>query len=106
MTNFRGSLLSSTGYAHVERENGHFKVQNHQHVSDDLLAKNAEGRKRNARAPLGDSHGGWQKIADVPFSLLMSKIPPDAWEDQAALAKLLNDPEIRAFRCDGDHRRF
>lgn len=76
------------------------------YVTDDLLARNAEGRKANRRAPLGDAHGAWQKVADVPLALIFEKIPHDAWEDKKAWAKVLNDPEVRYFRADGDYRRF
>jgi hypothetical protein len=63
-------------------------------------------RNQNRRAPLGDSDGAWVKCAEIPLSLLLQKIPPDAWGDEKALAKLLDDPEWRAFRTDGEHRRF
>jgi hypothetical protein len=75
-------------------------------IPQSFLDARAEERKRATRAPLGDSHGAYQKIAEIPLALLFAKIPPNAWNDQAALRKLLNDPDIRAFRSDGDHRRF
>lgn len=76
------------------------------HVPDDLLDRLAEGRKANRRAPLGDKHGSWQKVAEIPLAHAFDKIPPDAWEDRRAWEKLLNSGELRAFRCDGDHRVF
>lgn len=66
-----------------------------------LIDRNHERGTRTGRAPLGDSHGAWQKAAEVPLSVLMEKLPPETWEDQKALAKFLNDPDNRAFRCDG-----
>lgn len=75
-------------------------------IPTSFLDARAEERKRATRAPLGDHHGAWQKVAEIPLALLFSKIPVDAWEDQAALAKLLNDPDMRNFRSDGDHRQF
>lgn len=70
-----------------------------------FLDARAEERKAAGRAPLGDSHGAWQKVAEIPLSLLFAKIPPDAWQDERALNKLLNDPDLRFFRSDGEHRR-
>lgn len=70
-------------------------------VDDGLLRRNHERGTVTGRAPLGDSHGAWQKCAELPMSVLMEKLPPDAWQDQKALARLLNDPDNRAFRCDG-----
>lgn len=75
-------------------------------IPQSFLDARAEERKNGGRAPLGDSHGAFQKIAEVPLALLFSKIPPDAWEDQTALRKLLNDPDIRKFRSDAEGRRF
>lgn len=66
-----------------------------------LLKRNHERGAVTGRAPLGDSHGAWVKCAEIPMSMLFEKLPPEAWEDQKALARILNDPENRAFRCDG-----
>lgn len=66
-----------------------------------LLDANHERGTRTGRAPLGDSHGAWQKCGEYPISVLFNKLPPEHWEDEKALAKILNDPEMRAFRCDG-----
>jgi hypothetical protein len=83
------------------------RIYNTYSIPRKLLDANAELRKENRRAPLGDSHGAWQKCADnVPLALLMEKIPPEHWEDEKALARFVNDPDLRAFRTDGDHRVF
>ena len=71
-----------------------------------FLDARAEERKRGGRAPLGDDGLAMQKVAEVPLAWLFAKLPPDAWEDQNKLRKLLNDPEFRFFRSDGDHRKF
>jgi len=75
-------------------------------IPESFLAARAAERAAAGRAPLGDSHGAWQKIAEIPLALLFSRIPVDAWEDQDALAKVLNDPDLRKFRSDGDYRKF
>jgi hypothetical protein len=36
----------------------------------------------------------------------MTKIPPDSWEDQGALRKLINDPDFAHFRSDVEKRTF
>lgn len=73
-------------------------------VDGRLLDANHERGTRTGRAPLGDSHGAWQKVSEIPVSVLFNKLPPEHWEDEKALARVLNDPEMRAFRCDGGRR--
>ena len=73
-----------------------------------FLDARAEERKsdRAARAPLGDDGLAMMKICEIPLHLLFAKLPPDAWNDQAALRRLINDPEIAYFRSDREKRRF
>lgn len=67
-------------------------------------ARNASGSRR---APMGDSTGCWQKVADhIPVEWLKSQIPMDAWDDEKALNRLLNSRDYRKFRVDGDFRRL
>lgn len=67
-------------------------------------ARNASGSRR---APMGDSTGCWQKVADhIPVEWLLSKIPADAWGDEKAMNKLLNERDHRKFRVDGDFRKL
>jgi hypothetical protein len=73
-------------------------------VTEEFLKRLKVSRDMNKRAPLGDAHGAWQKVADVPVGWLMDRLPVDAWEDKKALAKVLNDPDMRYLRADGDHR--
>lgn len=75
-------------------------------VSGKFLEWVAESRNQEKRAPLGDSHGAWQKVCEIPMTLFMEKLPPHAWEDKKAIAKLVNDPDLRLFRTDGTHRRM
>lgn len=75
-------------------------------ITQAFLDNLANQRKQNRRAPLGDSHGAWQKVAELPVSWLMGKIPPDAWEDKKTIAKLINDSDVRGLRTDGDHRVY
>jgi hypothetical protein len=77
-----------------------------QRVSGQFLEWCKNSRDQNKRAPLGDSHGAWQKVAEIPMTLFMEKLPPHAWEDKKAIAKLANDPDLRLFRTDGDFRRL
>ena len=44
-------------------------------------------------------------MAEIPYALLASRIPYDAWEDSKATSRLLNDSDYRYLRCDGNHRR-
>lgn len=69
-------------------------------VPSDLLAKLAEGRKRNGRtAPLGDRHGAFVKMGEVPIALLIQKgVPASQWGDAEVLTRILNDPDYRAFK--------
>lgn len=82
------------------------RLQQSTAIPTSFLDRLAAQRNAGGRAPMGDSHGAYQKVAEIPLALLFEKIPPDQWEDQKALAKLLNDPDLRKFRTDGLHRRF
>lgn len=75
-------------------------------VSQEFLDRLKTMRDQERRAPMGDSTACWQKVCEIPAALLFEKIPPDAWGDEKAMARLLNDPSLRAFRCDGSHRRL
>lgn len=75
-------------------------------ISQEFLDRLKVMRNMERKAPMGDSHGGWMKCAEVPVAWLLNKLPPDAWDDQKAVARLLNDPDVRYFRCDGSHRRL
>jgi len=75
-------------------------------ITQEFLERLKHTRDQNKRAPLGDKHGAWQKIADIPMKLWAEKLPPHAWDDKTAIKKLLNDPEVRLFRADGDYRQF
>lgn len=75
-----------------------------------LDARAAErGRARDdngGRAPTGDSHGAWQKVAEIPLSLLLKHVPFDAFQDQTALRRLVNDPDFQLLRSDVEQRKF
>ena len=73
-------------------------------MSQEFLDRMARLRNLERKAPRGDSHGGWQKVAEVPFTWLINKVPE--LEDEKAVAKLLNDFDYRQLRCDGTHRRL
>lgn len=94
------------GFTKFEFENNVLKWATSEWVSQEFLDLMAEMRNLERRAPLGDKHGSWQKVADVPASILFDKIPVDAWDDRKALGRILNDSDFRAFRADGNHRTF
>jgi hypothetical protein len=75
-------------------------------ISQEFLDRLKAMRDQERRAPMGDSTGCWQKVAEIPVSFLLNRIPADAWDDQKAIGSLLNDPDLRAFRTDGNHRRL
>ena len=75
-------------------------------VSTEFLDRLKGMRDQERRAPMGDATGAWQRVAEIPAALLFDKIPPDAWADEKAIGRLLNDPDLRAFRTDGNHRRL
>jgi hypothetical protein len=77
-----------------------------EYVSEEFLKRMAHLRNQEKRAPLGDSHGAWQKVAELPMSWFMNQLPTHAWEDKKAVAKIVNDSSNRAFRADGSHRRI
>ena len=74
-------------------------------VSQSFLDRMKRWRDQELKAPRGDATGCWQKVAEVPFSLLLDRIPKDAWDDTRAVNRLLNDSDYRYLRCDGNHRR-
>lgn len=77
-------------------------------VPASLLEANQRARNGGSgRAPMGDRTACWQKVADhIPVEWLMSKIPVDAWGDEKAMNKLLNERDYRKFRVDGDFRKL
>ena len=75
-------------------------------ISTEFLDRLKAMRDQERRAPMGDSSGCYQKVAEIPAALLFEKIPPDAWGDEKAMARLLNDPDLKSFRVDGNHRRL
>lgn len=68
--------------------------------------QNRAAEANGGRAPIGDSHGAWQKVGEIPLGFLLSKIPMDALEDRKAILKLLSDPDHRHMRSDAAHRRL
>lgn len=95
-----------SGFVKATLDGNTLKWTNNEWVPTDLLDRLAAERNLEKRAPMGDSHGSWQKVAEIPVALLLDRIPFDAWGDDRAMAKVLNDPDLRAFRADGNHRRF
>lgn len=79
-------------------------------ISDDMLARLKHSRDLERRAPLGDSHGAWQKVGEIPLGMIYDKLPPGAWADEdtfdRAMKAVFNDGDYRAFRADGNHRRL
>ena len=74
----------------------------YEQIDTALIERNkARSNHGPKRAPLGDAHGAWMKVCEVPVSVLLEKLPIDAWEDEKALARFLNDPDNRAWRTDG-----
>ena len=92
------------GYTKVELENNIMRWATSEWVSQEFLDLLAQERNLEKRAPLGDKHGAWQKVATVPTTMLFDKVPPDALEDDKAINRWLNDADMRAFRTDGNHR--
>lgn len=70
---------------------------------DRLAAQRAAAPRR---APLGDRHGGWQKLGELPLALALQHIPADAWEDGKAWSQLLNDRDLGRFRAQPEGRRL
>lgn len=75
-------------------------------VSQEFLDRMKALRDMERKAPRGDSTGCWQKVAEIPVSFLLDRVPPDAWGDERAINKILNSSDFRGFRCDGNHRRL
>ena len=73
-------------------------------VTQEFLDRMARLRNLERKAPRGDSHGSWQKVAEVPYNWLFAKVPE--LEDEKAVARLLNNFDYRKLRCDGTHRRL
>jgi hypothetical protein len=92
------------GFTKVEFERNVMRWATSEYVSQEFLDLLAAQRNMEQRAPLGDKHGAWQKVAEIPASMLFDKVPHDAWEDRKAVNRVLNDPDLRAFRTDGTHR--
>jgi hypothetical protein len=90
----------------LEISDGELKWTRIEYVPQDLLDRLASARNQERRAPMGDSHGSWVKVAEIPLSLALQHIPMPDWEDRKAWKKLLDDPDYRAFRTDGNHRKF
>lgn len=90
----------------IEMDNQMVRWATTPRITQEFLDRLGDQRKQNRRAPLGDKHGAWQKVCELPVSWLMGKIPPDAWEDRRAIAKLINDRDVRGLRTDGDGRTF
>jgi hypothetical protein len=90
----------------VQMSNQQIKWATSEWVSEDFLKSMAHTRNQEKRAPLGDKHGAWQKVAEFPLNWFMNKLPTDAWEDMKAISKIANDGDNRAFRADGNHRRI
>ena len=92
------------GFTRFEIENKIMKWATSEWVSQDFLDLLASERNLERRAPLGDAHGAWQKVATIPTNLLFDKVPPEALDDTKAINRFLNDSDVRAFRTDGNHR--
>jgi hypothetical protein len=69
----------------------------------------------HGRAPVGDKHGAWQKVAEIPLSLLMQRAPEAfaeagragfSFADQDKLRKLINDSDFKKLRSDVPERTF
>ena len=73
-------------------------------MSQEFLDRMAALRNLERKAPRGDSHAGWQKVAEVPLTWLLGKVPE--LDDDRRLARVLNDSDYRYLRCDGNHRRL
>ena len=70
-------------------------------ISQDFLDLCAYQRSvAPTRARIGDWHGGFQKVAEIPASYLYGKVPPDAWEDRKAIAAIVNDRDLCKLRTD------
>lgn len=94
------------GFTKFEFERNVLKWATSEYVSQEFLDLMAASRNLERRAPLGDKDGCWQKVAEIPASMLFDKVPADAWEDKRAIGRILNDSDFRAFRADGTHRTF
>lgn len=96
---YRGVIYGEHSTTEIQRDaDGGFHVRQHTPVSDHLLKKLAHQRSSRTRvAPLGDSHGAWSKMGELPLSFLTNRVPPDAWEDEKAIARVLE--EYKAFKA-------
>lgn len=94
------------GFTKFEFERNVLRWATSEYISQEFLDLMAESRNLERRAPLGDKDGCWQKVAEIPASMLFDKVPADAWEDKKALGRIINDSDFRAFRADGNHRTF
>lgn len=109
----------------VQLENlgrGRFKVdvQTTTAISQSFLdARAAEQQQalanNHGRAPMGDAHGAWQKVAEIPLALLMQHCRGSLAElaekgfsfaDQKALKRLINDPDLKKLRSDVPERTY
>jgi hypothetical protein len=91
---------------YTEVSDGELRWATVEYVTDDLLQRLASSRNLNRRAPTGDKHGSWQKVAEVPLSIVLQHIPMPDWEDRKAWKKMLDNPDFSKFRADGPHRRY
>src|SRR5262245_3638187 len=77
--------------------------------------QNAALANNHGRAPIGDQHGAYQKIAEIPLGLLMEhcrgsfrELLERGWSfsDQKRLKRLINDGDFKKLRSDVPERTF
>lgn len=97
-----------TGFTKVELDGRTMRHATSEIISQEFLDSLQAQRNLNKRAPLGDSHGAWQKCAEIPINLIYQNMPKEEWGDERAFERatlrIANDANYRAFRTDGDHR--
>lgn len=107
----RVELTSAHGRTVVELDGRTLKWAEQRWVPDNLLKVLEHSRNLERQAPRGDRHGAWQKVGEIPLSLVWDKLrrhedPADERAFDRACARVLNDSDYRAFRADGSHRKL
>lgn len=79
-------------------------------ISYEWLDRLKAERDLERRAPLGDSHGAWQKCAEIPLNIIYDNLPKEEWADghafEKAIVRVCNNSDYKMFRTDGNNRKF
>lgn len=97
----RRLYTSPSSYIDIEIDDDTMRWQSRALIDHGLIEANHERGRDAGRAPLGDRHGAWYKEAEIPAAVFFARFPADAWEDEKAIARFLNDSDNRAWKCNG-----